>query len=479
MTTMIPSWRHTVRAGLVATLSLLGIACGRIGYDELDTAGPPGPASGAGATNPIATVAVGSGAIGGSTGLGTQTGSGGASGMQAGSGGASSSAVSSTSGAWAGSSTTSAGGADGGSAGSSGSAGIGVDAGAKNDAGFIDGPDSGPSTIFQFVSIPTMKCLDVRASSIAEGAELVLNPCTGGSNQLFMLGRLASGTFTITDVNSGQCLDAPNATSLTRVSQRTCAGVASQSFALQLGIDTVVSQASSGLCVEVFGGITVDGTTVNTWTCHAGTNQTWRLEAAATGGCAPESDAAFCTRLGAACDRWTGTDNCGATRTVVCGPCVPLLQACGMTTPNACGNVGKVNLARGGTVTASTPGSAPKDMRMAFDENPTTEWFASGATTGWIAYQFAAGARNIVTSYTVTSSPDWPDTDPRDWTMEGSNGATWTVLDRRTIQVFLSRGETKLYSFSNATSYNSYRLNISANHGSTLNLHLAEVQLFR
>jgi alpha-L-fucosidase 2 len=117
-------------------------------------------------------------------------------------------------------------------------------------------------------------------------------------------------------------------------------------------------------------------------------------------------------------------------------------------------------------------------MTMAFDENAATEWFASGATTGWIAYQFASSARSIVTSYTVTSSLDWPDTDPRDWTMEGSNGATWTVLDLRTSQVFLSRGETKLYSFSNATSYNAYRLNISANNGSNLNLHLAEVQLF-
>ena len=46
------------------------------------------------------------------------------------------------------------------------------------------------------------------------------------------------------------------------------------------------------------------------------------------GACSPESDAAFCTRLGATCGTASGTDNCAAARTVAsCGSC-PSGQAC-------------------------------------------------------------------------------------------------------------------------------------------------------
>jgi len=86
---------------------------------------------------------------------------------------------------------------------------------------------------------------------------------------------------------------------------------------------------------------------------------------------------------------------------------VPLQQVCGLVSGNTSSNVGKVNLARGGTVTASNAaGTAPSDMTMAFDENAATEWFAANSVVGWIAYQFGAGAKNVVTSYSVTSSPD-------------------------------------------------------------------------
>src|SRR5262249_28025531 len=41
-----------------------------------------------------------------------------------------------------------------------------------------------------------------------------------------------------------------------------------------------------------------------------------------TSGCTPETDAAFCTRLGKACGSVTAADNCGASRTVAsCGTC--------------------------------------------------------------------------------------------------------------------------------------------------------------
>jgi poly(beta-D-mannuronate) lyase len=54
--------------------------------------------------------------------------------------------------------------------------------------------------------------------------------------------------------------------------------------------------------------------------------------------CLPESDQTFCSRLGKTCGTVTGTDNCGAARTVAsCGGCL-MPQTCGGGgTPNMCG----------------------------------------------------------------------------------------------------------------------------------------------
>ncbi len=53
--------------------------------------------------------------------------------------------------------------------------------------------------------------------------------------------------------------------------------------------------------------------------------------------CAPESDAAFCTRYGKTCGKVASTDNCGKSRTVdSCGVC-SAPQTCGAVTANVCG----------------------------------------------------------------------------------------------------------------------------------------------
>jgi hypothetical protein len=175
----------------------------------------------------------------------------------------------------------------------------------------------------------------------------------------------------------------------------------------------------------------------------------------------------------------TGVDNCGSTRTTACNPCVPLQQTCGVAAANACGSIGRINLAVGGTVTSSSAGTAPTDMTKAFDADAITIWFPQFSTMAWIAYQFAGAAQKVVTAYSVTSALDWPDTDPRSWTFDGSkDGTTWTTLDTRTNQLFENRSQTNFYTFANATAYNRYRLNITMNNGSPLNVHLAEIQLF-
>jgi hypothetical protein len=57
--------------------------------------------------------------------------------------------------------------------------------------------------------------------------------------------------------------------------------------------------------------------------------------------CTPETDAAFCSRLGASCGQVSGTDNCGQPRTVTsCGTCVSPATCGGGGTPNVCGEAG-------------------------------------------------------------------------------------------------------------------------------------------
>jgi len=71
-------------------------------------------------------------------------------------------------------------------------------------------------------------------------------------------------------------------------------------------------------------------------------NQKGRLGLSGGGSCISETNYTFCSRLGKTCDSVTGTDNCGATRTVTpCGMCVP---------PQTCAQGGCVG-GGGGTIT--------------------------------------------------------------------------------------------------------------------------------
>jgi hypothetical protein len=141
-------------------------------------------------------------------------------------------------------------------------------------------------------------------------------------------------------------------------------------------------------------------------------------------------------------------------------------------------SIATTNVAKGGTVTASSPGISPEDLTKAFDENSATKWFAGdNVNTGWIAYQFAAGVTRTVTSYAITSANDMPARDPATWQLQGSNdGQTWTVIDTRTGESFASRFLTKTYSCASAMAYARYRLNVTANAGANA-LQLAELQL--
>ncbi len=69
----------------------------------------------------------------------------------------------------------------------------------------------------------------------------------------------------------------------------------------------------------------------------------WQRAYDLPGSCAPESDPAFCTRLGRTCGSVTATDNCGSVRTIDdCGTCAAPLTCGGAGQVNVCGNPNSV-----------------------------------------------------------------------------------------------------------------------------------------
>jgi Ricin-type beta-trefoil lectin domain/NedA-like, galactose-binding domain len=359
-----------------------------------------------------------------------------------------------------------------------------LDAGAERGLDDRTGTDSStlvPGQVYELIGQGSGKCLDVPLSSTNDGATLDILTCTGGSNQLFRWDAIAGGAYALVNVNSGKCLGFADTMVNTPLSQSACSGSLNQAFAAinVMGSYFLLVVGGSGMCIDVAANVKVDGTIVLQYPRDGTSAQNFDFVPVATSLCTPESDAAFCARLGAKCGTRAGTDNCGVSRTVGnCGPCVPLQQSCAIAAANACGTIGKTNLAQGGTVSASAPGSSINVMTKAFDGDASTKWYLGGSSTPWIAYRFGGATSHVVTSYSVTSGDDWTDRDPTAWELQGSNdGTNWTTLDTRTGQRFENRAQTNYYAFSNANSYNGYRFYVTANNGS-VDFQVAEIELF-
>jgi hypothetical protein len=133
-----------------------------------------------------------------------------------------------------------------------------------------------------------------------------------------------------------------------------------------------------------------------------------------------------------------------------------------------------VNVATGGSATDSA--NNPSNAGRAFDQNSATQWFYAGIT-GWLQYDL--GRTETVQRYTVISSIDKIQRDPKDWQFMGSNdGVSWTTLDTQSNQAFAQRYQMKSFTVANPASYRYYRLNITANNGDIAFTDLAEFGLF-
>jgi len=128
---------------------------------------------------------------------------------------------------------------------------------------------------------------------------------------------------------------------------------------------------------------------------------------------------------------------------------------------------------------ASSQNPPNETAEKLFDWNTATKWFAPSVSAAWVRFNYGPGAAQTVVGYVLTSANDTPTRDPKNWQFQGSNdGSSWTTLDTRTGETFSARFQAKGYTFSNATAYQYYRLNVTLNSGATaVGVQMSELSL--
>ena len=118
---------------------------------------------------------------------------------------------------------------------------------------------------------PAASASTTRAAAPSDGNPIVLWPCTGNANQRWQ----QPGDGTVRTL--GKCLDT-NGGSGTKAELATCTGATDQQWTYQLNGNLINKQ--SGLCLDVTGGGSADGTALEAWSCGDNQlNQIWSLPA--------------------------------------------------------------------------------------------------------------------------------------------------------------------------------------------------------
>jgi hypothetical protein len=123
------------------------------------------------------------------------------------------------------------------------------------------------------------KCLDDSGAGTADGNPVILWHCTGSANQTWSL----PGDGTVRTL--GKCLDLSNGgtTAGTYADLDSCDGGARQQWTPTAG-GTLVNPGS-GLCLDVWGGSSADGTRTDGWSCGTQqSNQLWTVPGTPLGG---------------------------------------------------------------------------------------------------------------------------------------------------------------------------------------------------
>jgi hypothetical protein len=137
------------------------------------------------------------------------------------------------------------------------------------------------------------------------------------------------------------------------------------------------------------------------------------------------------------------------------------------------------NVSVGGTATAETTFLTYVPAN-AFDGNTSTRWISS-ATPAWLEYDRGSGNGVISTSYSISCGPSGTASTadmPKNWTIEGYNGSSWDTLATVTGEAAWSLGETRLYTFTNTTSYEKYRIDVTLQQGGGAEIEIGELTFY-
>lgn len=114
----------------------------------------------------------------------------------------------------------------------------------------------------------------------------------------------------------------------------------------------------------------------------------------------------------------------------------------------------------------------------AFDHSTSTYWIANGAGPEWVSLEFPSTRRVAKYALSSTTGGDAP----KDWTLEGWNGASYVVVDTRSTETNWNALERREYVCTNSAAYTNYRLNVSAQNATVGNpsayVIVAEVEMF-
>jgi len=126
-----------------------------------------------------------------------------------------------------------------------------------------------------------------------------------------------------------------------------------------------------------------------------------------------------------------------------------------------------------GTVTVSNEYNAASAAWRAVNDVTTTDdhWYSyshapTTSSPDWIAYDWGSGQGKVIIKYTIQTS-DYAPRSPKDYKLYGWNGSSYVLLDTQTNQTSWSVNEIRAHTFSNTTSYEKYKLEITAVDGGT------------
>jgi poly(3-hydroxybutyrate) depolymerase len=119
---------------------------------------------------------------------------------------------------------------------------------------------------FRLRSESAGRCLDVNGASSANGSPMIIWDCHSNANQRFSQNGRELRVL-------GKCLDVPAGAAGTRAQVRDCNGSANQQW--NVNGNGTISNVQNGLCLDVNGAGTANGTAVVVWGCHTGANQRW------------------------------------------------------------------------------------------------------------------------------------------------------------------------------------------------------------